>query len=61
MRKREKYVNTIQKYHVYETGKSGLLMIDACIDVCNPTSEALQYLNTTEIHMHIMKQRINPA
>jgi hypothetical protein len=50
MRKREKYLNTIQKYHVYELGKSGLHMNDAFCDVYSPTSEALQELNSRELH-----------
>jgi hypothetical protein len=44
--KKGKYLNTLEKYHVYKVSRKRLQISDANIDVYNPIFETLQELNT---------------
>jgi hypothetical protein len=53
--KNGKHLNMLEKYHIYKVTKNRLQMNDAHIDVCNPIFEALQELNSRELHIHNIK------
>jgi hypothetical protein len=35
------YLNTLEKFHIYKTKKTGVLLNDNCADTCNPIFELL--------------------
>jgi hypothetical protein len=45
--KRGKYLNTLEKYHIYKTSKNNIHMNDTNIGTHNPIFRTLQEMNTS--------------
>jgi hypothetical protein len=41
-----RYLNTLERYYIYEIGKDNLHMNDTNIDIHNPTFKALHKIHT---------------
>jgi hypothetical protein len=46
IQRKGKYLNTLERYHIYKVSREGVQMNDAHVDVHNSIFEALQEVNT---------------
>jgi hypothetical protein len=49
--KKGKYLNTLEKYHIYKRNKDGLQMNDTYIDTHDTIFQAIQELNNSNINI----------